>query len=394
MKKITIPILMVLSLIIFFGRVKAVDTNIQGNLNLETNNTQNTTNNTNTETNQNTTNTANTEGNTDTTNGEQENINTTWTDPAKIEISFTKENDSQFLKISGLNKLEHYIYISNGVEPKPKLDESGKPIGYTFGPNDKIMKMDKYIEKAGDIYVSIVEGLKPEESEKAEYRIVISGKIIDKPAQLSVSNRVYCKFDDEKTIISLLEPHYCSNRKVSIAIGKIEDEKLLERLKEDDKSAFNDLLTYANSAFENNSDKIAFSKEIKTYEIINKEGPSITRDIPMDNGEYYYVWVWIGDEYEGTEKFEGIEDVSLYQAKVGEKNKKELVDYREEGFSWGKDEKVATKEDPEIAKNRAESEKVNNKLMLQVMVGIIIGLIIVIIAVIIIAIRRVKKRND
>lgn len=407
--KIAITMLIFSSLMATYQNTKAVETNtntnVQNNTTNTTNTAQNTTNTTNTSeqnttntTNTSTQNTTNTATNTianETTNGDQEQKDTTWSEPSKAQITIQKEEDTYYLKVEGLNKLEQYVYISNGAEPSPRLDESGKPIGYVYELKGEKMKINRFVESAGDIYVSIVEGLKPEGSENTEYRIVVSGKRVDKPSQQAVSNRVYCKFDDEKTIISILEPHTSTDRKVSIAIGKITDEKLLNRIKEGDKTAFNDLLTYANGAFESkDAKKISYSNEMKTYEIINKEGPSITRDIPMEHNEFYYVWVWVGDEFEGSGKYEGIEDVSLYQAKVGEKNQKELVEYREEGFSWEKENINTSQEDPDIAKIREKNANVNNKLMLQILVGIILGLIIVIVVVIIVAVKRANKRKN
>lgn len=169
-----------------------------------------------------------------------------------------------------------------------------------------------------DIYCYIVEQLSD-----GKYGTPYKTKLERLP-QHNLGKRINIYFSATDTSVFCYEDFSNKNRKLKVKIGTITDKNILLSIKNGETNSLQKLLNYAKSA-----------KSIYTGTIPIGDSNSITSSLNIKNNEYYYVYMEMDDE---NGKYYPIEDVSLYQALIGNEIGKNLYNYLDENFKWNLDD--------------------------------------------------------
>lgn len=252
-----------------------------------------------------------------------------WADASNFTAKIEKSSDSIYLLyLSGVSNVntDIYVYVTNGnTEPNVWNSTSNQfNDGYlaTWKKNDEkfTTNCEKYIELSGDIYVWLYQSQKDYGTGKIEYKLVKSSKV-ERPDQNSLNKRISGYFSNDSTSIFILEfLSSAEKRNVKIKIGKVTDISILKSIKNGEAGCLSKLLTYSKNA---NS---TYTGTIK----VEQQGASILSNVNLLNHEYYYVYMVLDDE---NGKYYPVEDVSLYQAFVGQSGKY-LKNYLDKEFTW------------------------------------------------------------
>ena len=282
--------------------------------------------------------------------------NLEWTDFSNFKIEW-KDGDEQFLsymiKVSNDKKIathKYHIYIkSDKSAPNIKISGDYNRINEEIGKNDyygeltentnrDIMLIDLLERNNKSLYITVVEEQYTEDF-KYTNKIILS-KEFKRPEELKVGNRMKCFFFKDKTDTFL---YYTSinkyTSKINLKLGKITDNSILRNIRDAKAGALQDLLKYAK---ENKN-------PIYTGTVKVGKDKEITSGMNLVDDEYYYVYMELEDE---DGKYYPIEDVSLYQALVGDTVGKNLFDYLSNEFKWNIQDD--TNESNEEGQNRNE----------------------------------------
>lgn len=253
----------------------------------------------------------------------------TWTDASNVTFKFERygTTSNQKIIIDGLNydkKANYYYYLSNNKEDKPQNSEytelGASNNKYSIGWNDKIKKV---LERNGDIHIWLLEK-KQDSNFENHYKVLVNAKKIERIEQLSLGSRIGSLFTSFDTSIHVSEIVASDGRKVKYKIGKVEDVKILNSIKNSEKDCLTTLMNYAKSA-----------KNGKTGLLNIGKSNSITSSLGLIDNNYYYVYYELDDE---NGKYYPIEDISLYQARYSKGNSFGdgwwLYDYLSSDFKW------------------------------------------------------------
>lgn len=254
-----------------------------------------------------------------------------WTDFSNIKVEFSQNDENNtfrkyYMKVTGitLNKKSLYeVYIKFEDEQLDVTKDKSDKLLLDSDINKEIEMYSINIKSAlnKDIYCYIVE--KQNGKCGTPYKTKIP-----RLQQHSLGNRMRAYFHSTSTAIYCYEDiiYYTNNyedredRKVKLKIGTITDNNILLSIQKGEANCLQKLLDYAKSA-----------KAIYTETISIDEKKSITSNLNITNHAYYYVYMVMDDE---NGKYYPVEDVSLYQALVGETIGKNLYDYLDDNFKW------------------------------------------------------------
>lgn len=244
-----------------------------------------------------------------------------------------------FNNVSFNTEHTYNIYITNAKVDS--IDSNLESDGVIT--DGKYQNIDKFLEKKGDIYITVVESVLNEKS------TVLLSKKLERPEQNSLGNRITGSFfteaEEDSNIIFFNEPHDLSadDRKINIKIGKVEDQKILDNIKTNGEKGLNDLLTYAKNSKELLKETLASG--------MNKT--KFLSKINLVDGDYYYIYFEADDE---NGKYYQVEDIMLTQAKYIS-SKFQLVSYTDSKFVW----KNTVSETNTVKNNTSnETKTVNN----------------------------------
>lgn len=316
-----------------------------------------------------------------------------WTDLSgiKMEIQDVKDilgNKEQKLRISNIptDKLKstsaYHVIISNIANSEVKYNSETETFEgevYILN-NDKAEeeidnKISSYVEKNGDIYVSIIEY----RTETKDYKKIIADQKMVRPALNPLGQRILATFYDDATIMYFKESMDAeSARKVNLKIGTITDSDILVSIKNGETNCLQKLIDYAKSA-----------QSIYTATVPVGKSDSITSNMNLVDGAYYYVYMEMEDE---NGKYYPVEDVSLYQAIVNDMTGKNLFNYLDDNFKWNLDE---SKVNPSDSSNTKKDTTLANTILPKTGIATIIGIVtaILIINVIIVKYKCNKYRD-
>lgn len=240
----------------------------------------------------------------------------------------------------------YYVCITNSKDDTVEDNQtSGAIVDGVFS------NIDAYLEKKGDIYISVLEDV------NGERKIVLLSKKLDRPKQNDIGKRITGSFFTDSTgdtsIIFFNEPHDNSaeSRKVKVKIGKVEDENILNKMKANGSSALNELLSYAKN-------QSAIYTETIPAEMYKK---AFLSKVKLSNNGYYFVYFEAEDE---NGKYYPVEDVMLAQAQFRQNGEQiQLVNYTDSGFVWKTNTEngnVVDNKTQNIAKNNTNNEAHDN----------------------------------
>ena len=292
-----------------------------------------------------------------------------WTDFSKAtyEWSDYTETDhrSPSLTIKGVNlENTYYFYMSHNKNDNPDLSKLGEDLDYwkLISSNGKISatNLTSYLETNGDIYIWIAE------VQNRESNIVVNAKKIERLEQLPLTKRIVGYFGDELAGgIFCYEPYTSTERKINIKIGKMTDNTILKKLKNNEVNGISDLLDYAKKTNALVEETFSFG-----------DNPTIPTTVKLENGAYYYAYFELEDE---NEKYYPVEDVELYQASISENNVK-LINRTDRNFVYNiqdNDNNNDDNNDNNVNDNTVSPDKLP-QTGINTTVGIIIGVLIII----------------
>lgn len=275
---------------------------------------------------------------------------------AKYELLYDVSVD---LKISGTSSIDtersSYYYIITPTNEKPEIkltklggvDTSGTEIktlnrnleeNYFFD-----LQLDEYVELNQDLYLWVIQDIRlkdsyyteEEQNKSFDIRFLVEGEKLTRP-ELPKLNSILEYFDlgkweisdQKRTTMNFRFPSATENRKFTIKIGRVTDNSILTKIKNNDYSGITELLTYA----KNNAS--IFTTNLTTTSITryhSKQTLFDGRQLLQDKA-YYYIYVDFDDE---NGKYYPIEGVTLGQAIFREYTGSWwLSAYTDEDFEW------------------------------------------------------------
>lgn len=290
---------------------------------------------------------------------EQETTEIEWTDASNVTFSFTAtDNGGLYLKINNFNPKtdgRYYIYMSNSIESLDDSDVStsnGWEWTGTDYENIKLLKQKEVVEKNAPIYIWLAESATDSNLHETVYKILVEAQKVERPAQHVLGARLLAYFFDDETSTYCYEPisdERSGNAKINYKIGTITDNDILRSIQRGDSDCLDKLMEYAKSATNGKTGSVKLGKD-----------NSITKNLGLVDDAYYYVYMELDD---GNGEYYPIEDVSLYQANVGETIGANLYDYLSNEFKWNIDDSTGdiTPDDDKDNNNNNNSNKNDGK---------------------------------
>lgn len=244
-----------------------------------------------------------------------------WTDFSKAKVEVTQKESNGFwtyyTKITGIeqNKNSEYrVFIKSGnEEPNVKTDEPAILSAVIKNEDVLTTSLRKAYELNKDVYCYIIE------KQGDKYGTPYKTKL-PRLKQHNLGSRINGSFFSDKTSTFFYEGSINNVRNIKVKIGTIKDNNVLLSVKNGETNCLQKLLDYSKSA-----------NSIYTGTIPLGESKSITSNLKLTNGEYYYVYMTMEDE---NGKYYPVEDVSLYQALVDNTVGNNLFDYLSNEFKW------------------------------------------------------------
>lgn len=275
--------------------------------------------------------------------GEDEEQDTTeieWTDVSNVTFDAETYSELRYRKVKvSVNNLEYkedhdyYIHFSNEKEtmdlPYVNHDNAYENGWYIVreGEDDNIDIDEEILEKNAPIYVYFCETVFDSNIGNWITKILIDGKEIERTAQLPLGNKITAYFFNDETSTFCYEPiseERKENIQINYKIGTITDNDILRSIQRGDSDCLEKLMEYAKSATNGKTGSVKLGND-----------KSITNSLGLMNDAYYYVYMELDDE---NGEYYPVEDVSLYQAIIGEDIGINLFDYLSAQFKWNLDD--------------------------------------------------------
>lgn len=217
----------------------------------------------------------------------------------------TKDNYLYTSILSNYSELNQDLYL--WVVQSVKLDE-------TYYDKD-----GNYYSYASDF---VVEAQKIERKSIPQLNLIIQSLYIGH-TDITSTNQT-----DNYTFMRFNFPTSTENRKFTLKIGKVTDNKILTKIQNNDYSGITDLLSYAKS------NSAVYSQNLTTTSTAYFRSDTTLFDgrSKLENKAYYYIYVQFDDE---NGKYYPIEGVTLGQAWFSTySNSWDLWAYTQDNFSW------------------------------------------------------------
>lgn len=281
-----------------------------------------------------------------------------WTDFSNAKFELKKDGDSgAIVEISNVTPKEgrdYYLFItSNNSEPNVTWDDKEK-ISLNYDSNNKVFKtfqsteVAKYVELNQDLYVTILE----KEYLLGEEKVVVYGKKLERYAEPKYSDAFFATHmtNDTDQLVTTFTHSKENNRKIQIKVGKITDESILKKIKNQDSSGFSSLLSFAKSSDGIYNKTVDADKESYWIEYCAGGSHSTGNDVinlsGLQDDAYYFLYIKADDE---NGKYISQEAVTLAQASVDE-DEWYMFFYGSSDFKWADFGQVSTDTDETIAK--------------------------------------------
>lgn len=267
-----------------------------------------------------------------------------WTDFSNAKYELKKDGISgAAIEISGVTPTKdsfYYLYLTNNAN-KPNVDVSSSVGRTTLTYNESTKKfvsidddlITNAVELNQDIYASVYE------TRVSNGNFVDYGKKLTRYSEPKYSDAFHATFVTETSdqIITTFTHFQGNNRKLQIKIGKVTDTSILQKIKDKDKTGFENLLNYAKTGSSIYNQTVmadkddSFAIEYNAGDGSAKGGNSVLNIKGIENNSYYYLYVKPDDE---NGKYFPAEAVTLATSKTFDGGKYSLLFYGKSDFKW------------------------------------------------------------
>ncbi len=268
------------------------------------------------------------------------NSSTTYTDFSKAKYSLVKQGVSNAqVEITGVEPIDghyYYGYIFKDSTTKPDLTSTSSS-GYeviTYDKNTKKMivpSLDKYVELNQELHLTIVENPGSASDKKA----VAEDIKLTRFEEAKNNDGFHATFlsDSSDQIVTTFTHNNNNTRKLTIKIGKITDNNILNKIKNKNSSGMTDLLSYAKSNNGVLTKTVTVSNKSFIEHTVNSASSSDKIVLNnLDNNAYYYLYV-VADNENGKYINQEAVTLALYDKKTN--GEWYLFFYGANDFKWG-----------------------------------------------------------
>lgn len=276
-----------------------------------------------------------------------------WTDfsKAKYEIKVKDNGILVYLNISNvtLKEKNFYYYKITTTNETPEFDGGG-----AISKFDEI-NITKYYELDGDMYLWIKE-YDPNKKSGEKEKIVVNGQKLERSDYNPHYYNAFRSSYISNNSFTILMNYWCwteTTRNANIRIGKVNNQTLLKKLKNNEGGAWEELLQYAKTS------DATFNKKLKT----NSGGFMFTElkgntfgfnSSNVEDGAYYYLYVDV--DLENGKYYPVGPAVTLARASVLGKHIS-MFFYGSNDFKWELPEELPTEEEPAKEQPKEEEKK-------------------------------------
>lgn len=280
----------------------------------------------------------------------EEDENIEWTDFSNAKFELKKDGTSgSIIEISNVTPKDgrdYFLFItSNNSKPNVISDVTDERIGLKFDSDNKVIKtynsskVAKYVELNQDLYVSIIE-----RQSYYNEKVILYGKKLERYAEPKYSDAFFATYmaNDGDQLVTTFTHSEENNRKIQIKVGKITDETILQKIKNQDSSGFSSLLSFAKSNDGIYNKTVDADKDYYTIAYNAGEVKSTGNDVinlnSVQDDVYYFLYIKADDE---NGKYIPQEAVTLAQASVYD-NEWVMLFYGSSDFKWADFGQVST----------------------------------------------------
>ena len=325
-----------------------------------------------------------------------------WTDFSSAEFSLEIEGwRAVALKISNVKEnpdSDYYIMIS---ENKPVLDPEDPTSNFEIldsnGNNQfEYYGAESFVQLNQKLNLWIVEKQYNETEGDFSYKYVVEGKELTRPEYPKYANVFTATFfSNDTTQIVFSVPWGYNTRKINLRIGKITDNSILNKIKNNNITGFEELLEYGKTQTAIYDNQLTSTKPTNSYfdngYNNNEDAPII--DLKLENEAYYYVYAELDDE---NGKYYPVEGVTLGRASVHDDGAWYLFVLGDEDFTWsefGEGNGQTNNVNTPIANNITNANNTNKLPSRLPKAGITVTVFAVIIGIAIVSVVSYKKYN-
>ena len=264
-----------------------------------------------------------------------------WTDFSNAKFELKKVDFSNaIIEISGVTPKENHLYdlfiTSNADKPNISKNDIENRIDLDYDETSKkfiptnVNKFTKYVELNQDIYVTVIETYHLKDN------ISSYGNKLTRYSEPKYNDAFHATFisNSMDQIVTRFTHSGFYNKKIQIKVGKITDISILQKIKNENSTGFEELLSYAksNSGIYNQT-MDADKNDVYGFEYnATQKSENKVIDIKgLENEEYYFLYVRSDDE---NGKYISNEAVTLGQAYVFYTGDWSLHFYGSNDFKW------------------------------------------------------------
>lgn len=281
-----------------------------------------------------------------------------WTDFSNATISLEKEGVRGVnLQITNVEANSEHWYFYSIAEEKPTFDPDNTENFDILSYNDNkflVYGVESAVELNQKLNLWVVERVYT--NGEWEYSYVIEGEELTRPEYPKYSNIFTSSFisKDETQIIFNVPWGGETRRTINLKIGKITDNSILNKIKNNDATGFEELMNYSKTQTAIYDEQLTSSKNgnyyTNGYETSNGDTPI---NLTLEDDVYYYVYAELDDE---NGKYYPVEGITIARANVfSEQDTWSLHLLGEEDFEWSDfgepNQPQGPQEDPTIADN-------------------------------------------
>lgn len=266
----------------------------------------------------------------------------TWTDfsKAKYEIQRNKIS-SATLSISNITQntshLYYYSITASTTKPSIDLGNSDNQLKYSSENKAFIKEISSYVELNQDLYLWVVE----KDGSNSHY--VVEGKKLDRPKYPKYSDVFFATLLSNSGTQILFNVPWSEKtvRKINVKIGEISDSSILNKIKNNESDAFENLLKFSKTATTIynktlTSNRDTFFGQPGGYNVDRDEPGIIDLSSSVIDAKYYFLYAELDDE---NGKYYPVEGITLAKSSRNEFSNISNINWTlfflgSDSFSW------------------------------------------------------------